>query len=102
MTLTVDPDGLRAAAGRVAELSPAIDAAPALAAAPESSRLVGAKVGAALADCDPSSRQAKDVVKSRFDLYSSLLAQSADAYDGSDLEIAQRLSQVENLTGGGR
>lgn len=100
MTLRVDPEGLRAAAGFVAELAPRIGAAPHLGAKPEADKLASSNVGAALANSDTCSKQAKDTIKARFDEFSSLLALSAETYAGTDMDAANRLASLGDLNSG--
>ncbi len=100
MTLRVDPEGLRAAAGAVAELAPRINAAAHLGAQPEAGKLASSNVGAAVANSDACSKRAKDTIKARFDEFSSLLALSAETYAGTDMDTADRLASLGDLNSG--
>ncbi|MBJ8348916.1 hypothetical protein [Antrihabitans sp. YC2-6] len=97
MALQVDPDGLRAAAGVLATLPTVIDGAPHLGAAPLGAKLTGSLVGAASSRSDPASKQAKDALKARFDLYAAVLALCAETYRGTDLDAAAQLSAIGDL-----
>ncbi|MEU2034948.1 hypothetical protein [Nocardia amamiensis] len=96
----MDPDGLRAAAGALALLPTQIDNAPHLGAGPVADKLKGLSVGAELAKSDPASKLAKDVLKARFNEFSALLALSADTFNGTDLDAAQRIAAVADLNSG--
>ncbi|MBO0853531.1 MAG: hypothetical protein J2P18_07170 [Nocardia sp.] len=100
MAFRVDPDGLRAAAGALAQLPTEIDSAPQLAAEPVANVLKGLAVGAELDKSDPASRQAKDVLKARFNEFAAVLELSADSFHGTDLEAAQRLAAIPDLNSG--
>ncbi|MBO0881236.1 MAG: hypothetical protein J2P17_12985 [Mycobacterium sp.] len=100
MGFEVNPDGLRAAAGALAQLPTEIDRAPHLDAESHVGQLRGLGIGAELAKSDPLSTQAKNVLKSRFNEFSALLMSSADAFHGTDDEAAQQISAVVDLNSG--
>ncbi|SUD47914.1 Uncharacterised protein [Nocardia otitidiscaviarum] len=100
MTFEVNPEGLRAAAGALALLSTQIDSAPHLGAEPAANGMLGSSVGSALVDSDPRSRQAKDLLKARFNQFSAILALSAETYSGTDMEIASRLAAITDINSG--
>lgn len=100
MSFEVNPDSLRGAAGVLAALPGAIDRAPHLGAGPNVDKLKGSVVGAALAESDPANRRAKDVLKARFNQFSSLLALSAETFRDTDLDAAKRLAAVADINSG--
>ncbi len=100
MVFQVNPDGLRAAAGALALLPTDIDNAPKLDAESIVKSLAGLSVGVELGKSDPASRQAKDVLKARFNEFSALLVVCADTFHGNDLEAAQRIAAVADLNSG--
>lgn len=100
VSLVVDPESLRAAAGTMALLPSDIDRAPHLGAGPEAAKLTGSAVGAALGLTDALSKQAKDVLKGRYDEIAGLLTLSANSYHGSDIDAAKRLADIGDLNSG--
>jgi len=100
MAFHVDPDGLRAAAGVLALLPTEIDSTPKLEAEPVTSTLQGLSIGTELRNSDPASKQAKDVVKARFDEFSAVLVVSADSFHSTDIDAAQRIAAVTDLNSG--
>ncbi|MEV6769704.1 hypothetical protein AB0N05_13855 [Nocardia sp. NPDC051030] len=100
MSFEVNPEGLRAAAGAIALLTGDIDGAPHLGAEPVANKLPGSAIGAALGKTDPLSRQAKDVLKARFNEFAAVLVVAADTYHGSDQDAAQRLVALTDINSG--
>ncbi|WP_040689076.1 hypothetical protein [Nocardia vinacea] len=100
MSFEVNPDSLRGAAGVMAALPTEIDQAPHLGAGPNADKLTGSAVGAALGKSDPSSKRAKDVLKARFNQFSSLLALSAETFHDTDLDAAKRLAAIADINSG--
>ncbi|WP_433599987.1 hypothetical protein ACQPXH_31130 [Nocardia sp. CA-135953] len=100
MAFEVNPDGLRAAAGALALLPNQIDNAPHLGAEPVAEKLKGSAIGDALTETDSLSRQAKDVLKARFNEFSAELAYSADNFHDSDLDAAKRLADIADINSG--
>ncbi|MGV9541708.1 hypothetical protein [Nocardia beijingensis] len=100
MGFEVDPDTLRAAAGSMALLPGEIDRAPHLGADPVAAKLKGSSVGMALSGSDGRSRTAKDVLRARFNQFSALLALSADKFQNTDADAANRLAAVADINSG--
>ncbi|WP_330182143.1 type VII secretion target [Nocardia sp. NBC_01503] len=100
MPFEVNPDGLRAAAGALALLPGDIDRAPHLAAEPVAAKMPGSAAGAALGQSDALSRKAKEVLKARFDEFSTALTLAADTYQGTDTDAANRLAMLPDINSG--
>ncbi|MFI9511399.1 hypothetical protein [Nocardia sp. NPDC052566] len=101
MPLRVSPESLRSAAGTLSLLPTEIDRAPHLGAGPPAAKLMsGSAVGTALGTTDPLSKRAKDVLKARFNEFAAVLALSADTFQGTDADAAQRLAALSDINSG--
>ncbi|MFD3508797.1 hypothetical protein [Nocardia sp. NPDC058666] len=100
MAFEVNPDSLRSAAGAVAMVPAEVDRAPYLGAAPNVGKLRGSVIGGALNQSDPASKRAKDVVKARFNQFSSVLAISAETFRDTDLDAAARIAAIGDINSG--
>ncbi|MBF6352804.1 hypothetical protein IU448_27900 [Nocardia flavorosea] len=100
MSVELDPEDLRAAAGTMALLPEQISGAPMLAATAAAEKLKGSSIGVSLNGSDSCSRTAKDVLKARFSQLAALLSFSADNFQGSDMDAANRLNSVSDINSG--
>ena len=77
-----------------------IDHAPHLDAQVVANVLKGSSVGRVLDGLDGVSAVARATLQARFNEFSGLLAWSADTFDGTDRDAAQRLADVVDLNSG--